>query len=223
LDISPKEAIKIQKELADKIIEQNMFGKISHIAGVDVSQPAFMQQGFIYAAVCILSFPELEVIEQVYHSQETSFPYIPGLLAFREAPAIINALDKVKIKPDIILVDGHGISHPRKLGIASHIGVMTGYVTIGCAKSILVGKPEKELPLEKGSYVSLIYHNKVIGNVVRTKDRVNPIYVSIGNKITLDKATEVVLACTTKYRLPEPTRLAHQYANYARKSLNIKV
>ncbi|EKE02566.1 MAG: hypothetical protein ACD_20C00358G0003 [uncultured bacterium] len=219
--ISPKEAIKLQKELADKIIEQNMFEKIDYIAGVDVSQPAFMQQGILYAAVCILSFPELELVEQVHHFQETDFPYIPGLLAFREAPVIINALEKVKTKPDIIIADGHGISHPRKLGIASHIGVLTGHITIGCAKSILVGKPEKELPPKKGSYVPLIYHNKIIGNVLRTKDKVNPVYVSIGNKITLDKATEIVLACTTKYRLPEPTRLAHQYANYARKN-NLK-
>lgn len=215
--ISPKEAIKLQKGLTKQVVQKDCLEKINYVAGVDVSQPAFQKEGLIYAAVCILSFPELELVEQASHFQITDFPYIPGLLAFREVPVIVNALEKIKIMPDIILVDGHGISHPRGLGIASHIGVVTGYVTMGCAKSILIGKPENELPEEKGSYVPLVYHNRTVGNVVRTKTRVNPVYVSIGHKITLDKATEIVLACTTKYRLPEPTRLAHQYANYARK------
>ena len=219
LNISPKEAVKIQRELAQLVIQENSFDKINFVAGIDVSQPPFKQEGPLYAAICVLSFPDLKIVEQVSSAQTTDFPYIPGLLAFRETPVIIKALEKVTIRPDVILVDGHGISHPRKLGIASHIGVLTGYATIGCAKSILIGKPEKELPLEKGNFVPLIHKNTIIGNVLRTKTGVSPVYVSIGNRITLDKATEIVLACTTKYRLPEPTRIAHQYANYVRKQI----
>lgn len=171
----------------------------------------------LYASVVLLSFPELEIVEVASYAQVTDFPYIPGLLAFREAPFIIKALDKLKIKPDVIVADGHGIAHTRKLGIASHIGVLTGYPTIGCAKSILVGKPEMILSSKKGSYVPLMWKEEIIGNVVRTKDNVSPVYVSIGHKINLKKATEIVLACTKRHRLPEPTRFAHQYANQFRK------
>lgn len=216
----PKEAIKIQKELASKVIKEIRFKKINYVAGVDISNEAFSPDKPLYAAVVILSFPNLEIVEKVSHSQITDFPYIPGLLAFREAPVIINALEKVKIMPDVILVDGHGIAHPRKLGIASHIGVLTDYPTIGCAKSILVGVPKSCLHPQKGSYVPLVWHKEIIGNVVRTKNNVSPIYVSIGHKITLDKATEIVLECAGKYRLPEPTRFAHQYANQIRKAVN---
>lgn len=218
LNPTPKEAIELQKELAQKVIKEVQFEKINYIAGVDVSNEIFKpDKRKLYAAVVILSFPELEIIETVSYSQITNFPYIPGLLAFRESPFIIKALEKVKTKPDIIIVDGHGLAHPRKLGIASHIGVLTGYPTIGCAKSILVGTPEGILPPERGSYVPLLFKEEVIGNVVRTKDKVAPVYVSIGHKINLEKATEIVLACARKYRLPEPTRFAHQYANQLRK------
>jgi deoxyribonuclease V len=216
---SAKEAIKIQKELADKVIKEDQFGKISCIAGADISNEVFKPEKPLYAAVVVLSFPDLKLIEKVSYSETTGFPYIPGLLAFREAPVVIKALEKLKTKPDVIMVDGHGIAHPRKLGIASHIGVLTGYPTIGCAKSILVGTPASILPTEKGSYVNLIWHGEVVGNVVRTRDNVAPVYISTGHKISLEKATEMALASTTRYRLPEPTRLAHQYANQARKGI----
>lgn len=219
---SPKEAIKIQKKLAAKVIEENQFDKINYIAGVDISNVIFKpDKNQLYAAVVVLSFPDLEFVEKVTYSDTTNFPYIPGLLAFRESPLIIRALEKLKTKPDVIIVDGHGIAHPRKLGIASHIGVLTGYPTIGCAKSILVGTPEGILSSKKGNYVHLVWDGEIIGNVVRTKDNVAPVYVSIGHKITLKKATEIVLACAKKYRLPEPTRLAHQYANQLRKESNL--
>lgn len=215
---TPKEAIKIQKELAHKVIKENQFEKINYVAGVDISNEIFKpDKNQLYAAVVVLSFPELEIAEKSSYSQITNFPYIPGLLAFRESPFIIKALDKLKIKPDIIIVDGHGLAHPRKLGIASHVGVLTGYPTIGCAKSILIGTPKGVLSSQKGNYVPLIWHNEIIGNVVRTRDNVAPVYVSIGHKTNLKKATEIVLACTKGYRLPEPTRLAHQYANQLRK------
>lgn len=216
---TPKEAIEIQKELAQKVIKEIQSEKINYIAGVDISNEIFKpDKRKLYAAVVVLSFPELEIVEKSSYSQITDFPYIPGLLAFRESPFIIKALEKLKIKPDVILVDGHGIAHPRKLGIASHIGVLTGCPTIGCAKSILVGTPEKILPQQKGSHIHLVWHGEVIGNVLRTKDNIAPVYVSIGHKITLEKATEIVLACAKKYRMPEPIRLAHQYANQLRKA-----
>ena len=219
LNPSPKEAIEIQKELAQKVIKEVQFEEISYIAGVDISNEIFKpDKRKLYAAVVVLSFPELEIVEKSSYSQITDFPYIPGLLAFRESPFIIKALEKLKIKPDVIIVDGHGIAHPRKLGIASHIGVSTGYPTIGCAKSILVGTPKKNLLPQRGSCVPLVWHDEIIGNVLRTKDNAAPVYVSIGHKIDLEKATEIVLACTKKYRMPEPTRLAHQYANQLRKA-----
>lgn len=215
---TPKEAIEIQKKLAHKVIKEVQFEKINYVAGVDISNEIFSpDKRKLYAAVVILSFPELEIIEKTSYSQITNFPYIPGLLAFRESPFIIKALEKVKTKPDVIIVDGHGIAHPRYLGIASHIGVLTGYPTIGCAKSILVGNPEGILPTQKGNHVNLIWNGVVIGNVLRTKDNVAPVYVSIGHKISLEKATEIVLACAKKYRMPEPTRLSHQYANLLRR------
>ena len=216
--ITQQNAIKLQKELAKRVIRENKYKELNYIAGVDVSQLPFKEDVPFYAAICILSFPSLEVLEQVSHSEKVDFPYIPGLLGFREAPIIIKALEKVKTKPDIILVDGHGINHPRQLGIASHIGVLTDYPTIGCAKSRLIGTPERELPLQKGNYVPLIWHGEVIGNLVRTKDKVNPVYVSTGHKVTLEKATEIVLTCVKKYRIPEPLRIAHQYANHVRKN-----
>lgn len=215
---SPKEAIQLQKELASKVIKEVQFDKINYIAGVDVSNEFLKpNKKQLYAAIVILSFPALEIVETTSYAQITDFPYIPGLLAFRESPVVIKALEKVKTKPDVILVDGHGIAHPRHLGIASHVGVLTGYPTIGCAKSVLVGEPKGILPPQKGSHVYLMLNNEIIGNVVRTRCNVAPVYVSIGHKINLEKATEIVLACTRKYRLPEPTRLAHQYANQARK------
>lgn len=219
LTLSPKEAISVQNELAQKVIKEVQFENIKYIAGIDVSNDIFNpNKRTLYAAVVVLSFPELEIVETTSHSQTTNFSYIPGLLAFREAPCIIKALEKLKIKPDVIIADGHGIAHPRGLGIASHIGVLTGSPTIGCAKSILIGTPENILLEKKGSHVHLIFNEKVIGNVLRTRDNVAPVYVSIGHKINLEKATEIILACVKRYRLPEPTRLAHQFANQARRN-----
>lgn len=215
---SLKEAIEIQKELAKKVIKKDLPGQINYVAGMDISNEIFKpDKKKLYAAVVILSFPNLEVVETASCMQVTDFPYIPGLLAFREAPVIIKALEKIKIKPDVIILDGHGIAHPRKLGIASHVGVLTGYPTIGCAKSILVGKPEGSLSLQKGSFIPLTWQEKIVGNVLRTREKVAPVYVSVGHKINLEKATEIVLACAKKYRLPEPTRLAHLLANQMRK------
>jgi len=158
-----------------------------------------------------------EIIETATVVQKVNFPYIPGLLSFREAPACIAAVEKLKLSPDVFIIDGQGIAHPRRLGIASHLGLFFDKPTIGCAKSRLIGAFE-EPPLQKGSYSLLKITNheplttnhEIIGAVVRTRTNVNPVFVSVGNKCTLDDAIRIVLACTTKYRIPEPTRLAHQ-------------
>jgi deoxyribonuclease V len=218
LYISIKEATEIQKELAEKVIIEDVPDSINYVAGIDVSQYIFKKDSPFYAVVVVHSFPDLEMVEKTDYSEYVDFPYIPGFLAFWEVPVIIKALEKIRIKPDVILVDGHGISHPRRLGIASHLGVLTEYRTIGCAKSILTGKPVSPLPPGKGNFVPIIWKGEIVGNEVRTKDKVKPVYVSVGHKVTLEKATDIVLACTTKYRIPEPLRSAHEYANYVRKN-----
>jgi deoxyribonuclease V len=212
------EAVSIQKKLAEKVICDNQYEKVDFIAGADISNNPFNPESPLYAAIIVLSYPDLNIVEQKFYSEVVSFPYIPGLLAFREAPVIIKALEKLENKPDIIIADGHGIAHPRRLGIASHIGVLTGCPSIGCAKSLLVGKPESSLPLQKGSFVNLIWQKQIIGRVLRTKNNVKPVYVSSGHKIALETASEIVFNCTKNYRVPEPLRLAHNYANFVRKN-----
>ena len=141
--------------------------------------------------------------------QKLTFPYIPGLLSFREAPACIAAVEKLKVEPDVFVIDGQGIAHPRRLGLATHLGLFFDKPTIGCAKSRLTGYFENP-PLEKGAYSLLKDKDEVIGAVVRTRTNVKPVFISVGNKCRLDDAIKITLDCTTKYRLPEPTRLAHQ-------------
>jgi len=156
---------------------------------------------------------DFKLVETTNAVKKVTFPYIPGLLSFREAPVCLAAVEKLKQKPDVFIIDGQGIAHPRRLGLAAHLGLFFDKPTIGCAKSLLTGAYE-EPPLEKGDY-SLLMDEKsdqpeTIGAVVRTRTNVKPVFVSVGNKCRLTDAIEITLACTTKYRLPEPTRLAHQ-------------
>ncbi|ACB53917.1 endonuclease V [Crocosphaera subtropica ATCC 51142] len=164
------------------------------------------------AAVAVLKLPSLELVESQTALIPTTFPYIPGFLSFREIPALLKVIEKLTIIPDIILCDGQGIAHPRRLGIASHLGVLLNIPTIGVAKSLLIGKHE-EVPLEKGSWKPLIDKKEVIGAVLRSRTNVKPIYVSIGHKISLPTALDYVMACLTKYRLPETTRWADKLAS----------
>jgi len=198
-----EEAEKLQYEIAKKVILVPLNKHPKIIAGVDV---AFK----IDEAVCvvvIMKYNDLSVLEEIVVKEKISIPYMPGYLSFREGPIIIKALERVKINPDVVLVDGQGIAHPRNAGIATHIGVIKGIVSIGCAKSKLVGK-YKEPCLKKGCKSELIYKGKIIGMVLRTKDKVKPLFVSPGHLITLEEAVEIVLNCSTKYRLPEPIRRA---------------
>jgi deoxyribonuclease V len=159
-----------------------------------------------------LSYPDLQPLEQSIARLPTTFPYIPGLLSFRELPAILQALSKLSLPPDILLCDGQGRAHPRRFGLACHLGVYTGIPAVGVAKTRLIGS-HAEVPNEKGGWVPLIDKGETVGAVVRTRYDVKPLYISIGHKISLPRAIELVLGCTTRYRLPETTRAAHKLAS----------
>ncbi|MGI9279975.1 MAG: deoxyribonuclease V [Endozoicomonas sp.] len=215
-DLSPAEARASQLELAKQVVQEDDLSKIKWIAGVDVG---FEQQGAVTrAAVALLDYPSLVLKDFVIHREPTKMPYIPGLLSFRECPAIIEALGRLNTTPDLILCDGQGRAHPRRLGVACHLGVLTGLPTIGVAKSRLCGQHDA-LPQEKGSQVDLIDKGEVIGRVVRSRQSVRPLYVSIGHRVSLTTAVDYVLACLTQYRLPETTRWADALASNRGKAL----
>jgi deoxyribonuclease V len=208
---SIKEAEAIQESLGNQVITTDQLPEtIQYVAGVDMG---FLEDGKISrAAVAVLSFPDLQIVETSIAYQPTTFPYIPGFLSFREIPPVLDALEKLKTIPDIILCDGQGIAHPRRLGIASHLGLLIDLPTIGVAKSLFIGKYE-ELPPTKGSWKPLIHKQETIGAVLRTRTGVKPVYVSSGHRISLPTAIEYVLRCTPKYRLPETTRIADKLAS----------
>ncbi|MCC5639421.1 deoxyribonuclease V [Nostoc sp. CHAB 5844] len=206
-----EEAITIQENLREQVItEDKLTEPISYVAGVDMG---FEADGTISrAAVAVLSFPDLQVVETTLAHRPTSFPYIPGFLSFREIPAVLDALEKIQTAPDIILCDGQGIAHPRRFGIASHLGIILDMPTIGVAKSLLIGK-HQELPETRGSWQPLVHKGETIGAVLRTRIGVKPLYISSGHKISLTTAIDYVLRCTPKYRLPETTRIADKLAS----------
>ena len=203
--VTTAEARDIQARLCSRVIRRDALGKVRFVAGTDV---AFEADGKITrGAVAVLRFPELELYEYAIARRSTSFPYVPGLLSFREVPVVLEALDGLDCTPDLILCDGQGLAHPRRFGLACHLGVLTGIPSIGVAKSRLLGEHE-ELPFKKGSHVSLEHKGEVVGRVLRTRDGVRPVYVSTGHKISLPTASRYVMRCLTRYRLPETTRWA---------------
>jgi len=209
-DVSYDEARAIQQQLRSKVISEDRLGPVHYVAGVDVG---FEQSNTITrAAVAVLSFPDLILRDQALARRPTSFPYIPGLLSFREVPAVLDAFDRLSIQPDLLLCDGQGIAHPRRFGIASHIGVWVDIPAIGVAKSRLIGT-HNEVPYHKGGYTRLYDHDECIGAVLRTRVNVRPLYISIGHRISLKTAIDYVMRCTTRYRLPETTRYAHKLAS----------
>ena len=204
--LNTTQAIEIQNNLSDRVIKLDALPDVKYVAGVDMSTRRTSKTAT--ASVVLLNYPELEVIDVQTASGHLEFPYIPGLLSFRELPLTLAACEKLPITPDIIIVDGQGIAHPRRFGLASHLGIIMNIPTIGCAKSRLCGsytEPENE----SGNYSNLVDKNEIIGAVVRTKQGVKPVYVSIGHKISLDTAINWVVHCCRGYRLPQPTRLAH--------------
>jgi len=214
---SIEKAKEAQAIMADRVILEDAFQRCLTIGGMDVSNNLYDPKQMVYASCVVLSYPSLTIIDQAVSTQKQSFPYIPGLLGFREAPSLVEAFQKLQKKPDILMVDGHGISHPRRLGVASHLGVLLDIPTIGVAKSILVGCPKDSLGPESGAQVPLLHHDQTLGIVLRTKTRANPLIISTGHRVSLSTAVEIVRSCLTRYRLPEPTRQAHLAANACRK------
>ena len=205
--LEPAEAIALQRELAQRIVPEDRLGDVQMVAGVDMAINE--NNGMAHAAVVLLTFPEMEIIERHIYEEPIRMPYIPGLLSFREAPCVLGAFHKLHKQPDLVLVDGMGIAHPRRIGIASHLGLWLNLPTIGCGKSLLTGKYDKAaLSEEAGSWVPLIDKKEVIGAVVRTRTHVNPMFISPGHLISVQSSIEYVLKCCRGYRLPEPTRLA---------------
>ncbi|MFO8102310.1 MAG: deoxyribonuclease V [Dehalococcoidia bacterium] len=207
--VPPSEGFSIQRKLAEKVVSEGDMRKVRLVAGVDVSAPR--AQDIVRAAIVVLSYPELEPVESRLAERPVELPYIPGLLSFREAPVILEACEKLASVPDLMLVDGQGRAHPRRLGLASHLGVLLDMPTVGCAKSRLCGEHGPVGP-ERGEWVELVDGGEIIGAVLRTRTDVKPLYISVGHRISLGAAVEWVLNCGTGYRLPEPTRLAHQVA-----------
>lgn len=204
-------AIAEQQALRQRVVLRDAFGELRLVAGVDAG---FEQDGaVIRAAVVVLRFPELAPVDYALVLQPVTFPYVPGLLAFREAPAIMAALDRLRETPDLVICDGHGIAHPRRCGIACHIGVLLDLPTIGCAKQRLVGRFTPPAP-ERGARSSLSDGYEQIGWVLRTRANAQPVFVSPGHRVSLDRAPELVMACTTRFRLPETTRFAHRLASH---------
>src|SRR5215203_3355356 len=214
LDLSPPEARRLQEELASRVVAHPALdlAGVRHVAGADVST----QGDMAYATVVVLDFPGLSLVEVQGFETPLRFPYVPGLLSFRELPSVVGALERVQTEVDALILDAQGIAHPRRMGLASHLGIFLDVPTVGCAKSLLVGSFE-EPGREKGSATDLVHRGEVVGRVVRTRDGVSPVFVSVGNRIDLMSAVDLVLACCTKYRLPETTRQAHNAANRLRR------
>ena len=214
-NLPPSEAVELQKQLSYEVITTNDFETpIKTVAGIDLGYD--LNTNTCRAAAVVLKFPELELIESSETFMPIQFPYVPGLLSFRETPAAIKVLEKLETLPDLILCDGQGLAHPRRFGIACHIGIITNLPTIGVAKSVLVGK--FKTPGEtRGSTAPLIHRGEEVGVALRTRTKVQPVYVSIGHRISLETATAYVLQCAPKYRLPETTRLADKLASYRKK------
>lgn len=214
-DLAPKEAMTLQTRLATEIVLRDQLGPVRHVAGVDVG---FEDNGATTrAAVAVLAFPSLQLETSVIARKPTCFPYVPGLLSFREVPAVLAAMEQLDILPDLLLCDGQGIAHPRRLGIASHLGLLLDVPSIGVAKTRLVGKHD-EVPDKRGAWVPLRDRNETIGAVLRTRQGIKPLYISPGHRIGLESAIAWVMACLTRYRLPETTRWAHRLASEKQKN-----
>jgi deoxyribonuclease V len=207
-DVCAEEAMAIQRRLRALVVRDNGFdpAQVRTIAGVDASY-----RDNAYAAIVVLALPDLQVVEQAIAERETPFPYVPGLLSFREAPAVLDAMEKLRARPDLLMFDGQGIAHPRRLGIAAHLGVYLGLPSIGCAKSRLTGSYMEPGP-NAGDMSPLMAGREQLGVVLRSKPRTNPLFISIGHLIDLPTATSFVLQTLRGYRLPEPTRQADRLA-----------
>ncbi len=205
-----EEAKAIQEELRGQVIVEDDLPTVRYVAGVDAGYQE--QDKLTQAAVAVLSFPDLQLCDQAIARCPTQFPYIPGFLSFREVPAVLEALEQLTILPDLLLCDGQGLAHPRRFGIACHLGILTNLPTIGVAKSRFIGTHDP-LPPERGSWQPLLDKGETVGAVLRSRSHVNPLYISIGHRISLPTALDYVLRCTPRYRLPETTRMSDRLAS----------
>lgn len=212
-NVTPKEAIAIQQRLRAKIIVERLAKPIRYVAGGDISFGK--GSDVVYAGIVVLQLPELIEVARSTAVTRVWFPYIPGLLSFRESPALLEAWARLKTRPDLLMVDGQGLAHPRRFGIACHLGLLLDLPAIGCAKSLLTGKFAEPVP-RAGSYSPLV-DNGIIGVALRTADRVRPVFVSVGHRIILEEAIRIVMKCSKGYRVPEPTRRAHLLVNALRR------
>jgi deoxyribonuclease V len=213
-DVDYKAAVAIQAELREKLIlDDGLSGDIRIVAGADIS--CTKGDDRVFAGVVLLDAATLEVIEEATYSGRTSIPYIPGLLSFRESPALLQAFGRLRKQPDVALFDGQGIAHPRGFGLAAHMGLILDVPSVGCAKTRLVGT-YREPGERRGQHSPLVCNGKRVGAVVRTKDRVKPVFVSQGHRVSLECAVKIVLQCACRYRIPEPIRRAHILVNKMR-------
>jgi len=214
-NLTPREAARLQERLRERVVLEDDFKSIRYVAGADLAFDPGTDQAF--AGVIVYRFPELEEVERRAARRKLRFPYVPGLLSFRESPVLLAAFALLRTEPDLILIDGHGRAHPRLFGIACHLGILFDKPTIGCAKSLLVG--EHDEPGEKaGASSPLIFRGERVGVVLRTRNRVKPIYVTIGHRVSLDSAVHLVRRCLDGYRIPRPTREADHYVRDLRRA-----
>ena len=216
-DVSYKEAVGIQRKLKESLVlhDRDFPKQITIIAGADISYSR--HSDLFFAAVILLEYPTMAVVEEACFTERVLFPYIPGLLSFREGPAVLKAFENLHNIPDVVIFDGQGIAHPRGIGLASHMGLFLDIPAVGCAKKRLVGE-YGEVGHEVGDYADLILNDRVVGAAVRTKKKVKPVFVSPGHKISLRRAVDLVLSCCKGYRLSEPVRMAHLAVNRMRLS-----
>ncbi|HEX9058843.1 MAG TPA: deoxyribonuclease V, partial [Clostridia bacterium] len=206
-NLSESEALELQQTLAKKVIKDDTLSSVKLVAGVDVAYDDKSQK--LFAAVVVLNADSLDIVDTSIAEDNSQFPYIPGLFSFRELPSVIKALKQLKATPDLIVCDGQGTAHPRRFGLACHLGVLFDIPTIGCGKTRFIGTHE-EPGIKRGDYAPLLDNEEIIGNALRTQDNIKPVYVSIGHKICLQTACEWVLKLSKHYRLPETTRQADQ-------------
>jgi deoxyribonuclease V len=215
-NVNAKEAIQIQENLRNHLILKNTFQEVRTIGGGDVAYSK--EKDFLFGAVVVLSFPKSEVVYSATAYGKISFPYIPGLLSFREAPILIKAFQKLKTKPDVMIYDGQGIAHPRGIGLASHMGLWFDIPSIGCTKTPLLTDFISPGPL-KGSFELIRKEGKEVGAVLRTKDKVKPLFISPGHRIDLQTSIQIILESCQRFRFPEPLRKAHSFSRIPRQTL----
>jgi deoxyribonuclease V len=214
-DLTPREAMRLQECLRERVVLEDKFPSIRFVAGADLAFDPATEIAF--AGVIVYRFPGLEEVERRRARRKLRFPYVPGLLSFREGPVLLAAFARLRTEPDLILIDGHGLAHPRRFGIACHLGVLFDKPTIGCAKSLLVGE-HAEPGARAGSTVPLVLGGERVGMVLRTRENVKPIYVTPGHRVSVDSAVELVRPCLDGFRIPKPTREADHYVRDLRRA-----